>query len=201
MRLHLERDFYIPKDSVPVQDPNSTAIAYCYQREGGKPGAVMFTAKIAKPAWHYTFKSEEQRDQYIAAYFRQTQEREQGKVRRKELKKKAAAEFVNPYKVGDLLHSSWGYEQTNVEFFQVLKVGPRSLQIRQIGCESRDTGFMSGQARPVKDKFLEKSEPVWVTIQVKVGYNGEPYHSVPSPIHGNLYPTSEKEEHYWSSYA
>ncbi|MFS1350643.1 hypothetical protein ACLZX5_03715 [Enterococcus faecium] len=27
-----------------------------------------------------------------------------------------------PYKVGDIFYSSWGYEQTNVTFWQIIKL-------------------------------------------------------------------------------
>lgn len=40
--------------------------------------------------------------------------------------------------VGDILYSSWGYEQTNIDFYQVTKVGPKAIEIRQI--ESRPVG-------------------------------------------------------------
>ena len=38
----------------------------------------------------------------------------------KEIKEKE--EFENPLKVGDILVSSWGYDQTNIDFFKVVKV-------------------------------------------------------------------------------
>lgn len=44
-------------------------------------------------------------------------------------------EKVNKYgvKVGDLFYCSWGYEQTNVDFFQVIAlVGESSVRIRQV---------------------------------------------------------------------
>ena len=59
-------------------------------------------------------------------------------------KAKAREEFVNPYKLGDIHYSSWGYEQTNREFFQVVDAGNRSLKLRQIVCQSvRATGPFS----------------------------------------------------------
>jgi hypothetical protein len=100
-------------------------------------------------------------------------------------KAKAREEFVNPYKLGDILYSCWGYEQTNREFYQVVAVGNRSLKLRQIACESvRATGPFSDQVAPLKDKFVsEKIYRVNIVIHVwgdKVG------HSVKSPTHGSL---------------
>ena len=48
---------------------------------------------------------------------------------------KAAAEKKNKYgvKLGDLFYSSWGYDQTNVDFFQVVElVGTSSVRVREV---------------------------------------------------------------------
>lgn len=34
--------------------------------------------------------------------------------------------------VGDILYSSWGYDQTNVDFFQVVSVTKASVRVREI---------------------------------------------------------------------
>ena len=35
---------------------------------------------------------------------------------KQEQRSQARKNFVNPYKVGDILHHSWGWEQTNCDF-------------------------------------------------------------------------------------
>ena len=50
-------------------------------------------------------------------------------------KPEAKAEKVNKYgvKVGDLFYASWGWEQTNVDFFQVVAlVGESSVRVREV---------------------------------------------------------------------
>jgi hypothetical protein len=44
----------------------------------------------------------------------------------------SGAENLKP-KVGDILYSSWGYDQTNIEFFKVVKVSEFSVWIQEIG--------------------------------------------------------------------
>jgi hypothetical protein len=56
--------------------------------------------------------------------------------------------------VGDILYTNWGYDQTNVEFYQVTRVLPASVGLRRIGAEYIESGFMCGQTTPVKDKFI-----------------------------------------------
>lgn len=46
----------------------------------------------------------------------------------------ATIEKVIP-KVGDILYSSWGYDQTNIEFFKVVKTSEFSVWIQKVGSE------------------------------------------------------------------
>ncbi len=76
----------------------------------------------------------------------------------KERKAKAKAQFKNPYKVGDILHHSWGYDQTNCDFYQVVEVKKASVVLRKIGTETvpGSEGFMCESLMPKKDAFIEK---------------------------------------------
>jgi hypothetical protein len=53
-------------------------------------------------------------------------------------------------KVGDILESSWGYDQTNIDFYQVVKlVGKSSVSLRQMACASTpEQGFMTAYKTP-----------------------------------------------------
>lgn len=66
-------------------------------------------------------------------------------------------------KVGDLFAYSWGYDQTNVDFYEVVAVLPKSVKVRAIGQEAvpGSEGFMSARvkARPgafISDEVLTK---------------------------------------------
>lgn len=98
-----------------------------------------------------------------------------------EAKRQARAQFVNPYKVGDFLYSSWGYDQTNREFYQVIEIGERSLKVREVAQNHESTGYDSWNASPRRNEFLKPAQ--WLTIQVYE--NGD--HNIPSPVHGYLY--------------
>ena len=62
-------------------------------------------------------------------------------------------------KVGDIFHYSWGYEQTNANYFQVVALkGQKSVVIREISYKKTETtGFDSYKVVPCKNAFLEKS--------------------------------------------
>ena len=67
----------------------------------------------------------------------------------------AAVANNHPLKLGDILVSSWGYDQTNVDFYQVVRVTRSSVGIRQIKADVSETGFMSGQSVPRVGEFHE----------------------------------------------
>jgi hypothetical protein len=65
-------------------------------------------------------------------------------------------------KIGFQLHTSWGYEQTNVEFYEVVGFfGALGVVLRQVAVKTvRRTGDMSDVVRPVPGRFLEDEEPI-----------------------------------------
>lgn len=56
----------------------------------------------------------------------------------------------NPFKVGDIVYDSWGYDQTNIDWYQVVKCTPKSVVIRRIAGEiTEKENTMSGQSTPL----------------------------------------------------
>jgi len=81
-------------------------------------------------------------------------------TKKKNLKEEKRAErkkFIHAYKVGDILYSSWGYEQTNIDFFQVVKViSDKTIAFRAIKSEIVNTheNDLSGYKKPCRDQFF-----------------------------------------------
>lgn len=78
------------------------------------------------------------------------------KEQRKQAKQEARKRFRNPYKMGDILHHSWVYDQTNCDFYQVVEVKPASVVLKKIGAKTvpGSEGFMSESLMPEKDTFI-----------------------------------------------
>ena len=56
----------------------------------------------------------------------------------------------NPFAVGDVLKYSWGYDQTNTDFYQVVAKTAKTITIREIG----GTWASYTQVSPDKDRFI-----------------------------------------------
>ena len=51
--------------------------------------------------------------------------------------------------VGDILYSSWGYDQTNIEFYKVVKISDYSVWIQQVGSQITEiTGWAHEKVIP-----------------------------------------------------
>jgi len=67
------------------------------------------------------------------------------------------AEMSERMPVGSVLYTSWGWEQTNIDFYQVVaRAGQRTVIIREIGrryCKSCAPDAMQDEVLPVRDAF------------------------------------------------
>ena len=66
------------------------------------------------------------------------------------------AENLTKFQLGDVLYYSWGFDQTQVEFFQITKRTGATIEARPIESEiTKDDGLaMTGKATPTKGKFI-----------------------------------------------
>jgi hypothetical protein len=147
--MTMPREFYIPKGARAVDNGGTDASVYAYE-QAGKFLAIAFHGKAAKPDWHYSFRDEAARDKRIAEFIA-------GRKRWVEYKAERKAEKDKPHtlKVGDILVSSWGYDQTNIDYYQVTRIpGPMTVEIREIAkTSSAEIGFMTAECKAAPDKF------------------------------------------------
>lgn len=54
----------------------------------------------------------------------------------------------NPVKVNDIFYTSWGYDQTNIDFYMVVEVLKSSVKVVSIGEDRTYTGPMQGTCVP-----------------------------------------------------
>lgn len=141
------------KRSKPVETWGeiSNAYAVCYLAEiDGKLIAHGYTGRKTKPSFRYRFANSEQRAKHCANFLDQiaasNKVHEQWKADNKAK--------GNKFQVGDVLVCSWGYDQTNIDFYQVTKRSAACVWLREIKatCE-RNGQYMTGTSMPVLDCF------------------------------------------------
>jgi len=94
------------------------------------------------------------------------------------------------YELGDVFYSSWGYEQTNVNFYQLIsKKGKSTLVFRELNTLTSFDGSMDGTKKPILNDFKSEKEHVcrinkngWIKIGGSQALSPAPY----SEINGNL---------------
>ena len=67
-------------------------------------------------------------------------------------------------KIGDILYTSWGYDQTNSEFYKVMKiVGKKYFTIQRLSQETTEKGFMQGTTIPIKGEHVGEPFKAYVS--------------------------------------
>ena len=61
---------------------------------------------------------------------------------------------IDSIKIGTIFYTCWGYEQTNVNFFQVIERKGSTVIIREVNQNRFYDGSMSGSCTPLKDDFI-----------------------------------------------
>ncbi|GAB1534411.1 hypothetical protein ADMFC3_00420 [Geovibrio sp. ADMFC3] len=76
-------------------------------------------------------------------------------------------DFRKQITIGTIFVTTWGYEQTNVDAYQVVGITSASVKLRKIKTEIvRGTGFMSAEVKPLADNFVGEA----FTKRINKGY-------------------------------
>lgn len=142
---------FIRPGSIKVADKISDAIAYLWSSASGKPGASVYYGKQAYPVSNYYYQSEARRAKAVEDAFKSRQEY----LKRKGADRDERKSWVPTYKVGDIFRTCWGYEQTNVEYFEITEIKGKYAILREIAQERSATGWAQGQCVPMPGQYLE----------------------------------------------
>lgn len=112
-----------------------------------------------KIEFNYRFGSAERMYEYCAKYIKDKLAAEERRVQRALEKKERAAAAAAKLEVGAIFVDSWGYEQTNIDFYEVVaKPSAKTVIVREIACRTEEGSEMShGMADnvfPVRGAFI-----------------------------------------------
>lgn len=124
MRAQATRANFIPENALKITSKTTSAIAYFHDYKG-KPAMVAFAGKRQKPDVYAYFANEDARAKKAEAFFQSVEAQEQ---------RQQAARTVHPvaFAVGDILSASWGYECSRVDFFKVLSIRGRRIELAEL---------------------------------------------------------------------
>ena len=118
--------------------------------------AVAWSGKRSKYDWYYRFRDKKQMDKYISDYFCKLEDRARLKIESKEQKKKEKLEFFDSIQIGDIFVDSWGYDQTQNEFYKVTKKLKASIKVVKIGSKTVANYTSALLVEPVPDAVISK---------------------------------------------
>jgi hypothetical protein len=138
---------WIPQNSTAVSHPRGSdiAVVYCYQ-SGPRPAALCYIGSAGKSSWHHSFFSEEARQKHIADTFAGIDTTAEWKA-----KNKAERQAPHDLKIGDIIVNSWGYEQTNIDWYVVTKTTDHYVWVQSIAAHmtpSESGNSMAGYFLP-----------------------------------------------------
>lgn len=116
---------------------------------------MIWQPKAKKPYFNYSVKPEladkwvKEADERLVAHKQMIEARKE--------KRKPTEEKLKTIKLGDIYYTSWGWEQTNIDFYQVIEMKGASISLRKISTRMiEQDSWGSGKVMPVKDKFIEE---------------------------------------------
>lgn len=112
-----------------------------------------YKAKAKKPFMNYRYKTVERLKMAVTENINSCNQRLERKQNQKEVEKESIAKFRQELEVGTILSTCWGYEQTNVEFYQVVSKKGAFCELREIAKRSHDTAYMQTEVSPKPNSF------------------------------------------------
>lgn len=120
--------------------------------------AIGFKRKSTKISFNYNFNSKEYMLSYIDKFI-ETDKQEQAEKKKRADERKA---FVPDFEIGDIFVGSWGYDQTNNNFYQVIAKNKKKATVRELKQKNEYFKQMSlaGKAYPLPNEFYGDEELV-----------------------------------------
>ena len=167
----MPRSSYLPTNNPTLQQlkgtpPGLEIFSYETAKSNGTATytGIAFAGKANKPLWYYNYRDQAHLDKQVATTIDSYKASQAAKQKRRQERR----EYRHPYVVGDILSGSWGYDQTNVEFYEVVGIpSPKSIAVREIGMKTVRSDRGSDYVVPAPGKY---TGPVLKKIPSTGGY-------------------------------
>ena len=169
------RTRYIPTDSATLVNNDLCAVYY----HNASCIAIGYKGRSSKPAFYHRFGNVEAMMTFINKFVQMVERSAAAKLERKAQEKAAAANLkaADHFQIGDVIYNTWGWEQTNIEYYQVVDIKGKSIVVQEIAQQEdnrHDSLRMSAYVLPCKDRFvLEGDKRVEFTLRLKAYPDGK----------------------------
>jgi len=164
MKSHIDalRDKrFIPDNATEERHDDLDMVFYVYQNSANADALICYEGRRIKPSFIYRFAYKKKRDLYKQKWIvnRRTE------IAKKQERQQEQRQFKTTLEVGSVLTCSWGYEQTNVEFWKVIeKKSDKTVVLRELAGRLADKSEsssmnMAGFVVPT-EQFISGREPV-----------------------------------------
>lgn len=106
-----------------------------------RPIVKAWRGKQSRPFAHYSFQDSERRERWIAALKESEDARQQYRATTKNKRAEELSAMMARLVPGTIVYASWGYDQTNIDYWQIVRRKGRTAWVRKIAswtvCESR----------------------------------------------------------------
>ena len=139
--------------------------------------AIFYAGNSSKSWWFFRFGSI---DEMIERIYKSVDNQiriETEKLQKKEAHKKVMETFKasDYFSAGDIIVNTWGWEQTNVNFYQVVDVLNKKIRVKEIGAKIAENSMyshgMACELVPAKDSFLENGRKTEYLLSLKADIN------------------------------
>lgn len=119
-----------------------------------------------KTLFHYGYKTLEAAEKYAHEYLNRIKEieSEKAKSRAKQKEHNAALVASDHFKIDDIIVNTWGWEQTNVDFYKVTEVLNKKIRVVKIGGKMVEGSMMphgmSCDVLPDPEKLVENRKGI-----------------------------------------
>jgi len=147
--------------------------------------AIFFFGKSAKKTWYYHFHSVDRMFEKINETIANVTANMKAEQEKKEATKALQADLKASdfYTIGDIIVNTWGWEQSNVDFYQVVDVMNKKIRVKEIGSEMVPGSAhcsMSCDVTACKDHFIADGKEYLLTIKATF-YNNKIGHKICDP--------------------
>lgn len=123
----------VPTDWKELRYDALGAVIYANQTANGITHAKAYKGTTCRPAWYYSFKTSDRFESYATEWLLGLQQSLDFKAQRQ-----SARTGECPWTVGQILECSWGYDQTNIDYYEVISVRGKLVDIQAITTEIID---------------------------------------------------------------